>query len=74
MKIYVTFGQVHTHSIDGKTFDKDCVAVIDCLDAEQGRRYAFTFFGNRFFTTHTDKEQMDKDVADFYHRGYIEVN
>jgi len=27
-KFYVTMGQVHTHSINGKTIDKDCVVEI----------------------------------------------
>lgn len=35
-KTYVTFGQDHSHHIYGKLFDKDCVAVIECLDAENG--------------------------------------
>jgi hypothetical protein len=28
MKTYVTFGQDHAHAVNGKTFDKDCVAII----------------------------------------------
>lgn len=26
---YVTFGWGHSHCINGKTFDKDCVAIVD---------------------------------------------
>ena len=74
MKTYVTFGQIHTHSVNNKTFDRDCVAVINCKDIAHGRELAFKFFGDKFFTTYTGKEQMDRDVADFYPRGYIEVN
>ena len=36
MKTYVTFGFDHAHAINGKTFDKDCVAVIESESAENG--------------------------------------
>ena len=74
MKTYVTFGQVHTHSVNGKTFDKDCVAVIEAKSESAAREIAFEYFGDKWFTTYTDKEQMDRDVADFFPRGYIDVN
>ena len=41
MKIYVTFGQTHTHSIAGETLDKDCVAVFDADDESHGRKLLF---------------------------------
>lgn len=71
-KTYVTFGQDHAHSVNGKTFDKDCVAVINCNDAAHGRQLAFEFFGGKFFTAYT-KGDID-DLMQFYPRGYIEVN
>ena len=39
------FGQTHVHSINGKTFDKDCVAVIEAEDAHTGRELAHIYFG-----------------------------
>ena len=72
-KTYITFGQVHTHRVNNKTFDKDCVAVIHCIDAQAGRNLAFEYFGDKFFTTYYDK-QFDKRGMMYYPRGYIEVN
>ncbi len=48
MTTYVTFGQSHTHSLNGKTFDKDCVAVIKSESRAEGRRKAFEYFGYKF--------------------------
>ena len=38
MKFYISFGQVHVHSVNGKTFDKDCLVCeyIEQLKAEGG--------------------------------------
>lgn len=74
MKTFVTFGQVHVHRVNNKTFDRDCVAVIEAQSEAHARQIAFDCFGDKFFTTHTDKDQMDKDVSKFYPRGYITVN
>ena len=72
MKTYVTFGQEHTHSVNGKTFDKGCIAVIEAEDAKAGRELAFEHFGDKFFTTYYE-DQFDKSSMHFYPRGYIEV-
>lgn len=71
MKSYITFGQVHIHRVNNKTFDKDCVAVINCKDREDGRNKAFEFFGDKFFTDYTEEDIQDK--MHFYSRGMIEV-
>ena len=73
MKTYVTFGQIHIHSVNDKTFDHDCVAVIYCKDADHGRKLAFEFFGSKFsFEYHEDR--FDKESMRYYHRGFIDVN
>ena len=68
MKIYVTFGQIHVHSVNGKTFDKDSVAMFDAKDYGDGRKKAFEYFDNKFFTTYTKEPDMS-----FFPRGIIEV-
>ena len=73
MRTYVTFGQTHVHSVNGKTFDKDCVAVIEAESAELGREKAFEYFDNTFFTTYSEKF-WDKETLFFFPRGYINVN
>ena len=72
MEIFVTFGQVHAHSINGKTFDKDCIAVIDAENHAEGRKRAFELFGDKFFTTYTDGS-FPKDNIRFFPRGLIYV-
>ena len=73
MKTYVTFGQDHIHSISGKTLDKDCVAVIECIDAEDGRAMAFEYFGRQFCFEYPE-EHFDMDSMRYYPRGFINVN
>lgn len=71
MKIYITFGQVHCHAIGGKTFDKDCVAVIKCESHGQGREIAFDAFGDKFFTSY---EESNMPKMEYFPRGFIELN
>lgn len=71
-KTYVTFGQVHTHSINGKTFDKDCVAVIDCESEEEGRELAFEIFNGVFCFSYYGKQFNFSDLKHFP-RGLIYV-
>jgi hypothetical protein len=73
MKTYVTFGQTHRHEIDGKVFDRDCVAVINCSSAEEGRRLAFELFDRKFCFEYPDY-YFDYDSMKFYPRGFIEAN
>lgn len=70
MKIYVTFGQVHIHKVNGKTFDKDSVAVIEAKDSKEGRDKAWKYFGPEFFTTYIDLNHVK---LEFFPRGLIEV-
>jgi len=72
-KHYVTFGQVHVHSVNGKTFDKDCVAVFEARDYADGREKTFAYFGDKFFTYYHDTE-FDEKTMSFFPRGYINVN
>lgn len=66
-KRYVTFGQVHTHSINGLTFDKDCVAVI-----HGDEQKVFDLFGRKFCTQCEEAYWSDR-VMKYFPRGYIEV-
>ena len=59
MKVYVTFGQKHAHSLGGRTFDKDCVAVIDCADYAEGRAKAFELFDAKFAFCYPDFDSVD---------------
>jgi len=72
MRLYVTFGQDHTHRVVNQTLDKDCVAVVKCATYAHGRDICFEYFGDKFATTYTEKEIADK--MDFFPRGKIPVN
>ena len=75
-KTYITFGQIHVHRVNGKTFDCDCVAVINHEgDEGQGRKLAFEYFGHQWHESF-DEERFERnaDMMDFYPRGLIEVN
>lgn len=72
MKTYITFGQVHTHFIAGITFDKDCVAVVECDSAKDGREKAFKFFGDKFHNASLE-DDFDIDDLKYYPRGFVEI-
>lgn len=70
---FVTFGQVHIHSVNGKTFDKDCVAVIVSSSPHEGRGIAFNTFDSKFSFEYPEKH-WNIDRLRYYPRGYIPVN
>jgi hypothetical protein len=71
-KHYVTFGQVHTHRVAGKTVDCDCVAVYEAESAAEGRDKAFFHFGPKFFTDYHDTEWKEEDLH-YFPNGYVEL-
>ena len=74
MNIYVTFGQVHRHVVNGKVFDKDCVAVIKAETHREGREIAVKVFGDEFFTTYDDATFRNIiGMMDYYPRGKIKL-
>lgn len=65
---FVTFGQDHRHVIDGKVFDKDCVAVV-----KGGREKVFELFGRKFCFEYPESHWDDSKMR-FFPRGCIEAN
>ena len=72
-KTYITFGQVHTHAINGQTFDKDCVAVIESEGPVSGRKKAFELFGKYFCFEYPEKYWDKSKMRYYFPRGYITV-
>jgi hypothetical protein len=68
MKTYVTFGQGHTHRVNGKTFDCDSVAVVN-----GDRDTVFEIFGPKFCFEYAE-EEFDMTSMKYFPRGLIEVN
>jgi len=72
MKTFVTFGQSHTHKINNKIFDKDCVAVIESNSPKEGRKKAFEIFGPKFCFEYPEDHWDDANLK-YFPRGYLEV-
>lgn len=68
MKTYVTFGTEHVHRVNGKTFDKNCVAVVN-----GNRKEVFRLFGDKFSFEYPEK-YWDKKLIRYFSRGYVEVD
>ena len=73
MKTYITFGQIHVHSVSGRTFDKDCIAVIEAPTKEEGRAKAFEIFNGVFHRSFAGDEFDHDKMMPFFPRGLIEV-
>lgn len=76
MKTYITFGQIHAHSINGKTVDKDCVAVINAETYKKGRDLAMSWFNGEFHNSYPEDyfNVRKEEIMEYYPRGLIEVN
>lgn len=73
MKTFITFGQAHTHHVNGRTFDCNCVAVIHHTEPEEGREIAFEVFGRKFCFEYPESI-FDFDSMKFFPRGLINLN
>jgi len=71
--MFITFGQEHRHNIHGSIFDKDCIAVIQCDNHNDGRIVAFECFGPKFCFSYFNSEFEFTDMK-YYPRGFISVN
>ena len=72
--MYVTFGQDHLHRVNGKRFDKDSVAVIECENEVHGATLMAVFFGKLYSCFYPDPLFDLECVPKYYPRGLIEVN
>jgi len=69
-KTYITFGQVHAHSVEGRTFDKDCVACITHDEKVNARDIAFELFDDKWHNSYSHWEDVK---LEYFPRGIIEV-
>ncbi len=68
MLVYITFGQVHTHSVSGKTFDKDTIAVIEADSIQSGHDTAMRVFDKKFHRALGDKPDMS-----YFPKGLVQL-
>ena len=68
MKFYISFGQVHEHTANGKQFDKDCICVVDAPDANAAAKQAFDTFGPKWCMCYPEVPDMTR-----FPRGLIRL-
>lgn len=68
MILYITFGTDHNHYIDGKTFDSESVAEIECTNYADGREKAFNAFGPKFAFSYDNLNDLN---LHYYSKGLI---
>lgn len=69
---YITFGQTHTHSVNGVTLDKDCVLAIPSETEGEGRARAFELLGSHWCFSYFDKD-MTPHALSFFPRGIVRL-
>lgn len=67
-KFYFTFGQIHTHSVNGVTFDKDIVVEISALSYDNAREIMVAIFGLKWAFQYDKKPDMS-----FFPRGIYKL-
>ena len=73
-RFIITFGQQHAHRVNGITFDKDSVAIIEALNNFKAREIAFSLFDAKFHQC-VEEELYDKDGWDkYFPRGKFPAN
>ena len=70
-KFYITFGQVHVHSVNGKTFDKDCLAEIESDSQAEAHQKAMDIFNKKFHNCY-DENMLD-EIIEYFPRGVISL-
>ena len=73
MKIYITFGQIHKHIVNGKVFDRNCVAVFESKNEYEGRKKAFWVFGNQWHNLFP-ANQFNNKLLIYFPRGLLQLD
>jgi len=66
---YLTFGQDHTHRVNGYTYDCNVVCVIRAENHGAARTIAFDTFDDKFATTYESAPNME-----YFSRGLHKLN
>ena len=65
---YISFGQVHAHSVAGRTYDKDCIAVIKAKSKDRAHDLAMEIFGPKWSMLYEKEPDMS-----YFPRGLMEL-
>ena len=70
-KYYITFGQIHVHSIGGKTLDKDSLAMIEAETNGEAHEIAMDIFNGKFHNCYNENKLAE--IIEYFPRGVIKV-
>lgn len=68
-----TMGQAHVHSINGKTIDKDTVAVIQAHTHKEAREIAHVMFEGEFSNSYSEEVWEHSGYIKYFPKGYVEL-
>ena len=66
-KFYFTFGQIHVHRVNGKTFDHDCVVEIETSDYGSARQEMLDTFGSEWSFQYKELPDMKYFPRGIFH-------
>ena len=73
MKVYFTFGQYHAHCVNGKIFDKDCIACVEAESPTDARETMFDLFKDKWAFQYSES-QVDSELLGYFSRGVLDAN
>jgi hypothetical protein len=73
-RFIITFGQIHTHRVNGHIFDHDSVAVIKAENEQEARDIASDLFGQNWYMSHKEKHFDSDNTIKYFPRGKFEAN
>lgn len=73
-KFIITFGQIHAHRVNGKTFDKDSVAVVKAESQNEAHEFAMDVFNKEFHHCIPEEEFDNSNSIQYFPRGKMEAN
>jgi hypothetical protein len=68
-KYWISFGQTHTHSVNGKTLDKDCLLEIEAENEEAARNQVIALIGLKWANIY---EELEGNL-EYFPRGVIKL-
>lgn len=75
MIFYITFGQAHVNVVNGKIFDRNCVAMLEAENEKLGRGRAFELFNDQWHRCKEYREgESDKEIVEYFPSGKIWVD
>jgi hypothetical protein len=66
---YISFGQVHAHSINGRTYDKDSLMLVQADNEINARLYVNAITGGKWSSLYWEEELVD--FIGYFPRGVL---